>query len=340
VTTTGHDAPRRPRLTPAMAECRRAVDDALTAHLHGHISGHLLVAVSGGADSLALAWATAFVAPAHGYTLEAVIVDHGLQDDSAEVASQAQATLAEMGVRATIIPVSVDGSGNVEDNARTARYDQLTRHLTDTGAIAVLLGHTLDDQAETVLLGLTRGSGPASIRGMAPYNAPWLRPFLGTSRHTTQACVTDAGFSYWVDPHNTDRRFVRPRIRHDLLPAMEEILGPGIPDALANTARLVSDDDDYLTALASDHLTALESTPGQLPTSPLADLPSPIRRRVLRAWVRKTIGTSMTLPQTEMVDALVVAWKGQGPVDIPGAKLSRREGFLVIDPLSTQVEDE
>jgi tRNA(Ile)-lysidine synthase len=322
-----------------MADCRRAVDDALTAHLAAHSSGHLLVAVSGGADSLALAWAAAFVAPQHGFTLEAVVVDHGLQDDSAEVATQAQSTLAQMGIASTTIRVSVDGSGNVEDNARTARYNALLQHQKDSGAVAVMLGHTLDDQAETVLLGLTRGSGPASIRGMAAYTDPWLRPFLGIPRDTTVGCVSDAGYSFWIDPHNTDRRFIRPRIRHDLLPAIEDILGPGIPGALANTAALIAEDDDYLTSVAGEHLAALSTTPGRLPASPLAELASPIRRRVLRAWVRDTAGASMTLPQTEMVDALVVAWKGQGPVDIPGAKLSRQEGFLLIKLTNTQAED-
>jgi tRNA(Ile)-lysidine synthase len=340
VTTTGHDAARRPRLTPAMADCRRAVDDALTAHLDTHAPGHLLVATSGGADSLALAWAAAFVAPKHGFTLEAVIVDHGLQHDSADVALEAQKTLTQMGVPATIIPVSVDGSGNVEDKARTARYDALDTHRLTTGAACVLLGHTLDDQAETVVLGLTRGSGPASIRGMAPYNPPWLRPFLGITRTTTEACITDAGYSYWLDPHNTDRRFVRPRIRHDILPALEDILGPGIPDALANTATLVADDDDYLNALADHHLSHITTTPGVLPVDDLAGLPSPIRRRVLRRWVRDIAGVSMTLAQTRMVDALVVAWRGQGAVDIPGATLKRTDDCLVIAPTTTQAKDQ
>jgi len=339
VTTTGHDAPRRPRLTPAMADCRRAVDDALSAHLDTNKPGHLLVAVSGGADSLAVAWAAEFVAPKRGYTIEAVIIDHGLQDDSAEVAQHAKDTLSQMGVGSTIIQVSVDGSGNVEENARVARYEALDHHRHHTDAVAVLLGHTQDDQAETVLLGLTRGSGPASIRGMAAYTHPWLRPLLGISRATTTACVTDAGYSFWTDPHNTDRRFVRPRIRHDLLPALEDILGPGITAALANTAALIADDDDYLTSLATTHLDGLATTPGKLPAKELAELPSPIRRRVLRTWVREATGASMTLPQTQMVDALVVEWKGQGSVDIPGAKLSRQEGFLVIAPPSTQAED-
>lgn len=322
-----------------MADCRRAVDDALTAHLTSDSSGHLLIATSGGADSLALAWAAAFVAPTHGFTLEAVIVDHGLQDDSAQVAGEAEKTLSQMGVPATIIRVDVDGSGNVEDRARTARYDALRQRQKDTGAVAVLLGHTLDDQAETVLLGLTRGSGPASIRGMAPYTPPWLRPFLGIPRTTTVACSEEAGYGFWQDPHNTDRRFLRPRIRHDLLPAMETILGPGIPAALANTAALIADDDDYLNSLADEHLHALATTPGRLPAADLAHLPSPMRRRVLRSWVRGEAEVSMTLPQTLMVDALVVAWKGQGAVDIPGAKLRRQEGFLLIEPASIQAED-
>jgi len=314
-----------------MADCRRAVDDALTAFMSACAPGHLLIAVSGGPDSLALAWAAAFVAPQHGFTVEAVIVDHGLQNHSAEVAAQAMTTLADMGVPATIAHVSVDSSGNVEDNARTARYNALAQQLEEKSSVAVLLGHTLDDQAETVLLGLTRGSGPASIRGMATYSHPWLRPFLGVSRETTVACVTDAGYSFWTDPHNTDRRFVRPRIRHDIIPAMEASLGPGITDALVNTAALIADDDDYLTSVADQHLTALATEPGRLPADSLAELPLPIRRRVLRSWVKDQLGVSMTMPHTQMVDALVVAWKGQGPVDLPGGTLGRQDGFLIIE---------
>jgi tRNA(Ile)-lysidine synthase len=323
-----------------MADCRRAVDDALTAYLDAQSPGHLLIAVSGGADSLALAWAAAFVAPQHGFSVEGVIIDHGLQEDSAEVADQAKTTLAEMGVPATIIRVNVDASGNVEDNARSARYTALQRRIADTEAVAVLLGHTLNDQAETVLLGLTRGSGPTSIRGMAPYTTPWLRPFLGISREKTAACVVDAGYSFWSDPHNTDRRFLRPRIRHDLLPAMENILGPGIPEALATTATLIAHDDDYLTDVAEQHLSALAVTPGQLPVDNVADYPSPVRRRMLRLWVRENSGTSMTRPQTEMVDALVVSWAGQGPVNIPGATLKRQDGFLVIESPKPPAEDQ
>ena len=339
MTTTGHDATRRPRLTPAMADCRRAVGDALSHHLGDTTPGHLTVAVSGGADSLALAWATAFVAPPLGFTLDAVTVDHGLQENSAEVAENTRATLTQMGIPTTIIRVSVDGSGNVEEHARTARYDALTHHAQKTGAVAILLGHTLDDQAETVLLGLTRGSGPTSIRGMSVRRELWLRPFLGITRQTTSACVVDAGFSFWLDPHNTDRRFVRPRIRGDLLPVMEDILGPGIPEALANTAALIADDDDYLTAEATDRLTSCVTPDGHLEIESLAAIPSPVRRRVLRLWAREATGASMTLPQTQMVDALVVSWKGQGPVDVPGGKLSRRDGFLVAHPAPTTPED-
>lgn len=313
-----------------MADCRRAVTDALTTHLDTATPGHLIVALSGGADSLALAWASAFVAPKLGFSVSAAIVDHGLQDDSADVAQNARDTAEQMGLEAHIIRVDVDGSGNVEENARKARYGALTTHAEATGALAVLLGHTLDDQAETVLLGLGRGSGPTSIRGMAPRRGLWVRPFLGLTRRTTEACVTDAGLSYWSDPHNIDRRFLRPRIRHDVLPVMEDVFGPGIPDALANTAALVAADDDYLTSLATEKLLVLQQNPSRLPIDGLLDLPSPIRRRVIRLWVRTEVGSALTMAQTEMVDALVVAWKGQGPVDVPGATLSRQDGFLYL----------
>jgi len=300
---------------------------------------HLVVAVSGGADSLALAWASAFVLPRLGFRGEAVIIDHQLQDDSADVASRAQLTVEQWGMPATIIPVTVEGSGNVEENARIARYDTIEAFASERGAAGVLLGHTLNDQAETVLLGLTRGSGPASIRGMSPRRGVWLRPFLVVTRDQTRQACLDAGIEWWDDPHNVDRRFVRPRLRHDLLPVMEEVVGPGVAQALAQTAHLVSADDDYLNAVATEHLATLETPAGHLLAEPLSALPDPIRRRVLRGWVKKHTGVSMSFSHTQMVDALVVDWSGQGPVAISGSKLVRHNGHLVIEATPTTLQN-
>ena len=100
----------------------------------------------------------------------------------------------------------------------------------------MLLAHTLDDQAETVLLGLGRGSGARSIAGMRPYDPPWCRPLLGVRREVTHAACVELGLNVWHDPHNSDRRFTRSRLRSEVLPLMEEVLGGGVAEALARTA--------------------------------------------------------------------------------------------------------
>lgn len=313
-----------------MADARRAITDCVTTHLGTARGQHVLVAVSGGADSLALAWAAAFVLPRLGHSVEAVIIDHQLQDGSAQVALAAQDTLARFGLDTTIIAVDVLGGGNVEEHARRARYQALESVAHEKGATAVLLGHTKNDQAETVLLGLTRGSGPTSIRGMAEKRGLWLRPFLGLSRDTTQQVCVDVGCSWWEDPHNKDQRFIRPRIRHEVLPLLDDVVGPGIVSALTTTARLIADDDDHLTQLANELYEACVTKNGDLSVGPLADTPPALRRRVVRKWVKDRVGASMSFSQTERVDALIVSWSGQGPIDVAGSKLVRHNGVLKV----------
>jgi tRNA(Ile)-lysidine synthase len=311
-----------------MADCRRAI--AEFAENHFLTATSVLVAVSGGADSLALAWASGFVLPRAGHTLHAVIVDHGLQADSAEVAKQALHQVESFGVPGTITRVEVDGSGNVEDNARVARYDALERVASKQGAGAVFLGHTLDDQAETVLLGLARGSGPASIRGMSPVRGLWCRPFLQIPRQMTRQACQDAGIVVWDDPHNVDRRFLRPQIRHDVMPVLESVLGPGVSQALATTADLIAADDDYLIEVAEGVFALALTDLGELDVTALEPLHPAIRTRVLRMFVTRGLGASPTKVQTDMIDALIVSWKGQGPVDIAGHKLGRNDNTLRI----------
>jgi tRNA(Ile)-lysidine synthase len=311
-----------------MADARRAVTDCVTTHLGDTPTKHVLVAVSGGADSLALGWAAAFALPRLGHTVEAVIIDHQLQEGSAETAATARDTLTGFGLDTTIISVDVAKGGSIEENARTARYDALEHRAKQRGAVAVLLGHTKNDQAETVLLGLNRGSGPASIRGMAEKRGLWLRPFLGLTRETTQQVCLDAGFGWWEDPHNTDPRFLRPRIRHELMPLLESVLGPGVVSALTTTARLIAEDDDYLSERAREMYEKILTQRGDLHVAGLLEIPAALRRRVVRIWVAEELGVAMTFRQTEMVDALIVSWRGQGPVDVGGGKLVRQDGVI------------
>ncbi|CAI8371379.1 MAG: tRNA(Ile)-lysidine synthase [Cellulomonadaceae bacterium TMED98] len=290
-----------------------------------------LIAVSGGADSLALAWASAWEIPKLGYRPRAVIVDHQLQEGSAEVAERARAAVESFGLEADVVTVSVTGDGGLENAARDARYEALTIHAETHGAHAVLLGHTLDDQAETVLLGLTRGSGPQSISGMRDLNGLWWRPFLSFRRSATEQALRDSDVPWWADPHNTDRVFVRPRIRHDVMPVLEDALGPGVAEALARTAELVREDADYLDQQATEAMGSVRDG-HSLNIERLQHLPPVIASRVVRRATLDITGEGLSHTHTEQVMALVNAWKGQGPVDIPGGTVERRDSHLVITP--------
>ncbi|MGH8869182.1 MAG: tRNA lysidine(34) synthetase TilS, partial [Actinomycetes bacterium] len=233
---------------PAVASVRLAVRRALEPVGAGDL---VLVACSGGADSLSLAAAAAFEAPRLGLRVGAVTVDHGLQDGSASRATALARTLGAMGLSPSeVVRVEVDGEGGPEAAARRARYTALDGAATRLRAAAVLLGHTRDDQAETVLLGLARGSGARSLAGMRAVSGRYLRPLLDVSRTTTEAACAASGLEPWSDPQNTDPAYARARVRHEALPVLDRLLGPGIADALARTARLLADDADALDAWA------------------------------------------------------------------------------------------
>ena len=319
----------------AVAEVRTAV----RAGLAGLVAGELvLVACSGGADSLALAAATAFVAPRLGLRAGGVTVDHGLQSGSAERASQIAALLAKLGldpVRSTAVTVPLTGASlGPENAARVARYGALDAAAADCGAAAVLLGHTLDDQAETVLLGLARGSGGRSLAGMAARRGRYRRPLLAVRRASTAAACAELGLEPWQDPHNCDFRFTRARVRHHALPALEAALGPGVAEALARTAGQLRADAECLDDLAfaeSGQLRQAGSDPAGLDVAWLASLPAAIRTRVLRdaAVMAGCPRGALAAGHIGQVDALVTAWRGQRWADLPGGVRARRQAGKV-----------
>jgi tRNA(Ile)-lysidine synthase len=288
------------------------------------------VAVSGGADSLALAAAARHVA--RGLRVVGYTVDHGLQPDSARVAADTVRQLEKLGFDdARVLPVSVAGPGGPEAAARRARYAALraTGHL-------ILLGHTRDDQAETVLLGLGRGSGARSIAGMRELDPPWVRPFLGVDRRTTTAACQALGLTPWRDPHNDDPTFTRVRLRHEVLPLLEKVLNGGVADALARTARQLRDDNDALDVWASElHEHAADHD--QLIIDVLSPKPAAVRRRVLRTWLRNRGATELTDAHLRAVDALIGEWRGQGGVWLPGGlEASRAHGRLRVSARSVE----
>lgn len=317
---------------PAVAACRLAVRRALPA------SGTVLVACSGGADSLALLSATVFEARRPSLRVVGVIVDHGLQDGSAAHTSAVVEQMAQLGVDETAsIRVTVDpGPRGIEAGAREARYAALAQLAEHFGASAVLLGHTLDDQAETVLLGLTRGSGARSIAGMRRAfersGIAFLRPLLDVTRDQTEAACTAAGVPWWSDPHNADPRFVRSRIRHTVLPTLERELGPGIAAALARTAAAVREDVDALDGLAEDALETLRRE-GGWDAAGVDGLDAGVRSRVLRLAALEA-GASASEMTREHVLALasLVASGGIAPdrqIRLPGHVTAHRDGEVL-----------
>jgi tRNA(Ile)-lysidine synthase len=274
------------------------------------------VALSGGADSLALTAVAAMVKPT-----TALIVDHRLQTDSGRVAATAREQALSLGcVEAQVLCVDVGTVGGPEAAARTARYRALD---TARGDAPVLLAHTLDDQAETVLLGLGRGSGARSIAGMRPHDPPWYRPLLGVRREVTHAACTELNLTPWQDPHNTDRRYTRTRLRAEVLPLLEDVLGGGVAEALARTAAALREDTELLDDLAARELVEV-STAGGLDTARLVDLPEAVRRRVIRGWLLAGGASGLTDKQIRGVDTLVTAWRGQGGVAVGSPLRSRR----------------
>ena len=313
---------------PAVARVRSAVRTGLASS-----DRPVLVACSGAADSLALAAAVAFEAPRAGVPAGAVTVDHGLQPGSAERAAATAELLGRLGLAPVqVLPVEVGAAGGPEAAARSARYAALGRVAAEHDA-RIALGHTLDDQAETVLLGLGRGSGPRSIAGMVEQRVDdevtWWRPLLGIRRETTRTACAALELPVWDDPWNTDPAYTRVRLRTEVLPLLEEVLGGGVAPALARTAALLRDDLDALDTLAADSAYEAE----ELPVAEVVDLPLALRTRVLRLWLRGGGVRDLQAGHLGAVDALVSRWRGQGRVDLPGgAGVVRTSGTLVLQP--------
>ncbi|MGW5312408.1 tRNA lysidine(34) synthetase TilS [Nocardia thailandica] len=292
------------------------------------------VAVSGGADSLALTAAAAVEIP----DVRALVVDHRLQAGSDHVARWAAESAQRLGCRESLVlPVDVVGEGGPEAAARDARYAALD---AARDRRPVLLGHTLDDQAETVLLGLARGSGGRSLRGMTAWQAPWGRPLLGVRRAQTRQMCADLGLTPWEDPHNSDPAYTRVRVRTEVLPLLEEALGGGVAAALARTAAQLREDGDVLDELSADLLrrarTGTASDEPGLSIETLATAPAALRKRAIRAWLAERGVSGLMNSHLQAIDALVTAWRGQGGVAVagggPGWRLvvTREHGTLTL----------
>jgi tRNA(Ile)-lysidine synthase len=308
---------------PAVAAVRVAVRAAV-ADLSGAPIG---VGFSGGPDSTALLAATCFV---HDGPVIAVIVDQHWYDGSAAAAARAAARAAALGATPRVVDAP---SARSEASARTARYAALDAAVADGSLAAMLLGHTRDDQAETVLLGLARGSGARSLAGMAAERGPYRRPLLALPRdQTVTACIAE-GLETYADPANSDVGFVRTRLRQQLFGTLQDALGHDVRANLARSARLLRDDADLLDAMAADAAPGVAAADAdELDVERLGALPAALRRRVLHTWAASVAAASTsasTAAHVDALDALVVGWRGQGPVSLPGGvRVARRSGRI------------
>ena len=311
--------------TAALWQIRKAVKPWLENN-----SQSILFGCSGGADSMALA--LALFIESENKNVIPIVVDHGLQPESAQVTLDTVEKLKKIGYKqietAKAQVIITDG---LEASARRARYQIFNQLIDAYDAKYFLLAHTLNDQAENVLLGLARGSGTRSLSGMAVENNKFIRPLLKISRETTQAACFEGGVEIWEDPHNNDQRFTRVRVRQNVLPVIEENLGPKITEALARSSDLLRDDADALDSFANEFFNYVDKL--NLEVVDLERLPKAIRTRVLRLAIYNAgspIG-SLTADHIGSVESLVSDWHGQKEVSLPGnVKVFRNSGRIIL----------
>jgi len=313
--------------TPALLEVRHALRPYL-ANIEAHET--ILVGCSGGADSLALTYALLKESVSKNFSLVPVVIDHDLQAGSADIAANVVKQLNTWGIKSVFTAkANVVMSDGLEASARRARYQTFRQALDTYSAKYFFLAHTQNDQAETVLLGLARGSGSKSLSGMSDVSGEFIRPLLGISRQTTEDLCHEVGIEFWVDPHNSDQQFTRVRVRKNILPAMERELGPGIKEALSRSAGLLREDNQALDQWAEAEFAALDAH--GLEIEYLANLPKAVRSRLLRLAIYANGAPAGKLSAEHMapIEALITDWKGQGEISLPGGvKVSRISGRL------------
>lgn len=315
-----------PRFPDPVNRARRAVEAALDPE------GLTLVACSGGADSLALAAAAAFHRAREAARVGAVVVDHQLHPESEQVTATALAQLTRLGLTPVIsvtASVDPDSGAGPEAAARTARYRGFAQAMAQTGATRILLAHTRDDQAEQVLLGLARGSGTRSLAGIPAVRGPFRRPLLGLTRADIEEICAHAQLDPWQDPANADPRFLRSRVRTEILPYLEAQLSGSIRESLARTAQIAAEDAAYLEDEAKSRFALLLEDPGpqgelRMELQALLAAPSAIRRRVIALAVVAAGGSTPSFERLAAVEKLLAKTGSAGPIELEGGVLAHR----------------
>jgi tRNA(Ile)-lysidine synthase len=300
---------------------------------------HVLAAVSGGADSVALAVVLARLAPLHGFTLAGIAhLHHGLRGAEAD-GDQAfvEALAARLGVpcvtaREDVAARAAEAGESIESAARRVRYGFFDEAASGLGADRIATGHTADDQAETVIMRLMRGAGLHGLSGVRPRNGRVVRPLLETRRAELEAFLREADESWRTDTSNADAAIARNQVRHVALPALTAIGGDGVIDALARTASLIQDDADELDRQAIELSRAVVLADGRIDIAALGGASPALARRVIRAALEAAAGGRfLSLEHVEAVRSLM---NGDAPrrVELPGIVATREAGALRIEP--------
>ena len=318
--------PDRPRLTPEVADSRRAIRELLESL--GINNQRLLIGLSGGADSLSLTAAIGFEAEKLSIEPIAIIIDHSLQSNSAEVAENAKKTAEGLGVKAVIKKVTVGKQGGMENAARDARYEAFENALTEFDADYLVLGHNQNDQAESVLLGLMRGSGPRSIAGMQQVSGNYLRPFLQLSRASLRQACADQGIEFWDDPQNEDSKFARVEIRK-ILAQLEASGSSGVVAGLARTADQMREAEEIIQPIVENHIEQL-GNPKVVSVEYLQFVDNSLRRRIIHK-LGQLNGVELSRVHVLEIEKLVTNWHGQGPLSVPGITVERVGNNLHLD---------
>lgn len=324
---------RTGRLHPWVARARRAVGRSVAElpTLPDEQPPLVLIACSGGPDSLALAAAAAHFARRGTLRVGAAVIDHQMQPGSAQVTESTVHVLKDMGLDPVISRrVTVDRAGHgPEMAARLARYEALNDIARRTAADAVLLGHTRNDQAETVLLGLARGSGTRSLSGMSPQHTidgvQYMRPFLNVTREETEEICRAEGLDPWHDPSNADTTLMRSKVRHEVLPWLEDHLGPGVSNALARTASVLDADADFLDEQAAQYFRRAQPAPAassaghlELDCGAVQVAPPAMRRRMLAQACVAVGGETPTFERLSALEQFAMGYGAAGPLQMAG----------------------
>lgn len=286
------------------------------------IEAPVVVACSGGADSLALL----ALAAARALDPVAVYVDHGLRPEAHQEGAVVARAAQRLGATSDQVSVAVDSGSNLEARARDARYQALNEAARTHGAASILVGHTADDQAETVLLNLLRGSGSSGLGAMAPARDAIVRPLLAFSRADTVEICARMGLAPLVDPMNADGRFRRVWIRRELLPLLAAGARRDVVRLLARQADVLRDEAHFLDSLADSEL---EGVGDGLPASLIASANPALARRMVRRWLGRR-RPELPPPGQHQVDAVlaVAAGRARATEVGGGARVERSGGVL------------